>query len=118
MLAPIVVFAYNRPNHLLRCLNSLLTNPESAESSLHVFVDGPKSDLDKEVVNQCVNIAQGIVGFKSLDVVVSDENLEKCIDVILDNASEGNVGDGKIFVYDVQDAIRIRTRTRGIEAIR
>ena len=27
--------------------------------------------------------------------VVSDENLEKCIDVILDNASEGNVGDGK-----------------------
>jgi nitrogen regulatory protein P-II 1 len=32
--------------------------------------------------------------------VVSDENLEKCLDVILDNASEGNVGDGKIFVYD------------------
>jgi nitrogen regulatory protein P-II 1 len=50
--------------------------------------------------------------------VVRDENLEKCLDVILDNASEGNVGDGKIFVYDVQDAIRIRTRTRGIEAIR
>ncbi len=74
MLAPIVVFAYNRPNHLLRCLNSLLTNPESAESSLHVFVDGPKSDLDKEMVEQCVSIAQGIVGFKSLDVVVNDKN--------------------------------------------
>ncbi|MFA9199518.1 MAG: P-II family nitrogen regulator, partial [Aquirufa sp.] len=28
--------------------------------------------------------------------IVSDENLEKCLDVILDNASEGNVGDGKI----------------------
>ena len=50
--------------------------------------------------------------------VVSDENLEKCIDVILDNASEGNVGDGKIFVYDVIDAVRIRNRVRGIEAIR
>lgn len=50
--------------------------------------------------------------------VISDENLEKCIDVILDNASTGNVGDGKIFVYDVMDAIRIRTRTRGGEAIR
>jgi nitrogen regulatory protein P-II 1 len=50
--------------------------------------------------------------------VVSDENLEKCIDVILDNASEGNVGDGKIFVYDVLDAIRIRTRQRGNDAIR
>jgi len=50
--------------------------------------------------------------------VVSDENLEKCIDVILDNASEGNTGDGKIFVYDVIDAIRIRNRVRGGDAIR
>ncbi len=50
--------------------------------------------------------------------VVSDENLDKCIDVILDNASEGKVGDGKIFVYDVLDAVRIRTRTRGSEAIK
>jgi len=50
--------------------------------------------------------------------VISDENLETCIEVILDNASTGNVGDGKIFVYDVMDAIRIRTRTRGGEAIK
>ena len=50
--------------------------------------------------------------------VISDENLEKCIDTILDNASTGNVGDGKIFIYDVMDAIRIRTRTRGGEAIK
>jgi len=49
--------------------------------------------------------------------VVSDENLEKCIDVIYDNASEGQVGDGKIFVYDVYDAMRLRTKTRGKEAI-
>ena len=75
MLAPIVVFAYNRPNHLLRCLNSLLTNPESSESSLHIFVDGPKSDKDRDLVEQCVKISQGIAGFKSLKVVVSDENL-------------------------------------------
>ncbi|MDO7173803.1 P-II family nitrogen regulator [Mariniflexile sp. AS56] len=50
--------------------------------------------------------------------IVSDSNLDKCIDIILDNASEGQVGDGKIFVYPVEDAIRIRTRTRGIEAIK
>lgn len=50
--------------------------------------------------------------------VVSDDNLENAIDVILDNASKGLVGDGKIFIYPVEDAIRIRTRTRGIEAIR
>lgn len=50
--------------------------------------------------------------------VVSDENLDLCIDVILDNASTESVGDGKIFVYHVEDAIRIRTRTKGAEAIR
>lgn len=50
--------------------------------------------------------------------VVSDENLEKCINVILDNASEGNLGDGKIFVYDVIDAVRIRNGVRGSDAIR
>lgn len=50
--------------------------------------------------------------------IVSDDNLETTINVILDNASEGLVGDGKIFVYPVEDAIRIRTRTRGIEAIK
>ena len=50
--------------------------------------------------------------------VVRNENLDRCVDVILDNASSGEVGDGKIFIYDVQDAIRIRTRTRGEEAIK
>lgn len=75
MLAPIVVFAYNRPNHLLRCLNSLLTNPESSESSLHIFVDGPKNDKDKDLVEECVKISQGITGFKTLKVFVNDENL-------------------------------------------
>lgn len=50
--------------------------------------------------------------------VVSDENLEKCIDVFMQNATTGEVGDGKIFVYDVMDAIRISTKVRGNDAIR
>lgn len=50
--------------------------------------------------------------------VVSDENLEKCINVFIDHASSGEVGDGKIFVYDVLDAIRISSKVRGSDAIR
>lgn len=49
--------------------------------------------------------------------IISDENLEKCIDAIKMTAGTGTVGDGKIFVYDVQDAIRISTSVRGAEAI-
>ena len=46
-------------------------------------------------------------------VVSSDEWAEKTIDVILNVAGTGNIGDGKIFVYELEDVIRIRTRERG-----
>ena len=49
--------------------------------------------------------------------VVSEHNMEKCIDVILENASENQTGDGKIFVYDVHEAIRISSKVRGKSAI-
>ncbi|MCK5441523.1 MAG: P-II family nitrogen regulator [Maribacter sp.] len=49
--------------------------------------------------------------------VISDDNLEKCVDVILENASENLVGDGKIFIYNVEDAIRLSSKVRGNEAI-
>ena len=49
--------------------------------------------------------------------VVSDKNLEKCVDSILEHGSDGQVGDGKIFIYDVQDAIRLSTKVRGDKAI-
>jgi nitrogen regulatory protein P-II 1 len=49
--------------------------------------------------------------------VISNENLKKCVDVILENASENLVGDGKIFIYNVEDAIRLSSKVRGNEAI-
>ena len=49
--------------------------------------------------------------------VISAENLEKCVDTILEFGSDGEVGDGKIFIYDVQDAIRLSTKVRGDKAI-
>lgn len=49
--------------------------------------------------------------------IVSDHNMELCIDVILENASDGETGDGKIFIYDVAEAIRISSKIRGKEAI-
>jgi hypothetical protein len=52
----------------------LLANPESSESSLYIFVDGPKNNLDKELVEQCIEIAEHIKGFKSLEVVANKSN--------------------------------------------
>ena len=52
-----------------------------------------------------------------IEVVVDDEKLEKVIDAILRSAKTGQVGDGKIFIYDVQEVIRIRTEESGKEAL-
>ena len=48
-----------------------------------------------------------------LSIVVSDEFLEKTVNTILEAAYSGNVGDGKIFVSDVIEAYRIRTKENG-----
>lgn len=50
-------------------------------------------------------------------VVVKDSQAEAVIDAIVDAASTGEIGDGKIFVSEVQDVIRVRTRERGEAAI-
>ncbi len=50
-------------------------------------------------------------------LVVNDPDLEKVLDTIIDNAQTGEIGDGKIFVSEVVDAVRVRTRERGTEAI-
>jgi len=48
-----------------------------------------------------------------IEVVVRDEDLETAIDTIMECAATGKLGDGKIFVYNVIDAIKIRTGESG-----
>ena len=52
-----------------------------------------------------------------LELVVNDEDLERILDVIIESAHTGEVGDGKIFVSDVAEVIRIRTGERGADAV-
>lgn len=52
-----------------------------------------------------------------LEVVVADELVESVVDAIARVANTGQVGDGKIFILPVEDAIRIRTRESGDSAL-
>lgn len=52
-----------------------------------------------------------------ITLVVPDERLEEIIDTIIGIAQTGKFGDGKIFVTDVVDCIRIRTKERGEKAL-
>ncbi|MEQ4923232.1 nitrogen regulatory protein P-II [Proteus hauseri] len=52
-----------------------------------------------------------------IEIVVSDEIVESCVDTIMTTAQTGKIGDGKIFVFDVSRVIRIRTGEQDEEAI-
>jgi len=52
-----------------------------------------------------------------IEVAVPGNRLDEVIEAVLKSANTGEIGDGKIFVYDLEDAIRIRTGERGEEAL-
>jgi nitrogen regulatory protein P-II 2 len=52
-----------------------------------------------------------------LEIAVNENFVEKTIDAIIEGAKTGQIGDGKIFVVDLPECIRIRTGDRGNKAI-
>ncbi|MDO4627224.1 MAG: nitrogen regulatory protein P-II [Pasteurellaceae bacterium] len=52
-----------------------------------------------------------------LEIIVADDQVEQCIEAIISTAQTGKIGDGKIFVYDVDRVIRIRTGEENEDAI-
>ncbi|NOY65908.1 MAG: P-II family nitrogen regulator [Gammaproteobacteria bacterium] len=52
-----------------------------------------------------------------IEAAVSDDLLDQVLEAITKSAHTGKIGDGKIFVYDLQQAIRIRTSESGDEAL-
>ena len=52
-----------------------------------------------------------------IEVVVSDTLIEQAVEAVQEAAKSGKIGDGKIFVYDVSSAVRIRTGETGDEAL-
>ncbi|SNZ07102.1 nitrogen regulatory protein P-II family [Persephonella hydrogeniphila] len=52
-----------------------------------------------------------------IEIVVDDSMVEKLVEAIMTAARTGKVGDGKIFITPVEDAVRIRTGERGVEAL-
>jgi nitrogen regulatory protein P-II 1 len=52
-----------------------------------------------------------------LEIVMADDQVEGAIEAIINAAKTGKIGDGKIFVSDIEQAIRIRTEEDGVEAL-
>lgn len=75
-LAPIIVFAYNRPEHLIKVLEALAKNPEAIHSDLFVFIDGPKNEdaltKQKEVLGVAERFKIGY--FNKVNIYCSNKN--------------------------------------------
>ncbi|RUO36069.1 nitrogen regulatory protein P-II [Aliidiomarina shirensis] len=52
-----------------------------------------------------------------LEIVVADDDLDRCVEAIIETAQTGKIGDGKIFVSSVERVIRIRTGEENEDAI-
>jgi nitrogen regulatory protein P-II 1 len=52
-----------------------------------------------------------------IEIALADELLEKAVDAIVQAANTGRIGDGKIFVLDIEETVRIRTGERGPDAV-
>jgi hypothetical protein len=76
LLAPVVLFAYNRVDHLKATLNSLSENELAINTEVFVFVDGPKNSIDSEKQNLILQDLDSGIGkkFKTFTVKVSTQN--------------------------------------------
>lgn len=74
-LAPIALFAYNRPMHLRRTVESLLANETAAAADLYIFSDGPRSPAQEPAVAEVRRYAGSVSGFRSVTVVERATNL-------------------------------------------
>ena len=74
-LAPIVLFVYKRPWHTRQTVEALQRNDFAKKSELIIFSDGPKTESDREKVEEVRCYMNSIAGFKQVTVVERNQNL-------------------------------------------
>lgn len=98
-LAPVVLFAYARPVHLRRTLDSLLTNREASSSALYLYCDAPGRPEHAAQVQAVRRMAKAVEGFASVTRVYRERNLGLAASII------GGVGEvvarhGRVIVVE------------------
>jgi nitrogen regulatory protein P-II 1 len=109
------VQAYIRTNRLEEVLDAL-----EDEGLLGVSVESTRGygrQMGQTETFRGSSYALNLVPKTRLEIVVRDEDVESAVAAIMKAAHTGELGDGKIFVSDVLDAMRIRTGERGDDAL-
>ena len=72
--APVLLFVYNRPEHVRQAILSLQQNVLSKESELFIYSDAPKDETSREAVNETRRFIRTINGFKQITIIERNEN--------------------------------------------
>lgn len=98
--APIALFAFRRPDHLRRCLDSLRDNPQASSTDLWIFCDGPRHEADETSVRDVREIARGVQGFARVSVIEQPRNIGLATSVISGVSDVLTVAERVIVVED------------------
>ncbi len=98
-LAPIALFAYNRPWHVRKTVEALQKNELSGQSELFIYADGPKNKEDQKLVNEVRQYLRSIRGFKRIEIIEQKHN-SGLADAIASGVTELVGTYGKIIVLE------------------
>lgn len=110
-----LVKAFIQPHKLRDVKSSLAKAGITKMSVTNALGCGQQQGYDESyrgVVHE-VNLLKKI----SVEIAINEEFVDATVKAIVDGARTGNIGDGKIFILTLDDAVRIRTGERGKEAI-
>jgi hypothetical protein len=71
---PVALFVYNRPWHTQQTIEALLKNKEAADTDLFIFADGPKTEADREKVDEVKRFLGWVTGFRTISFNTSNIN--------------------------------------------
>jgi nitrogen regulatory protein P-II 1 len=80
-------------------------------------IQGHGGELDRVETYRGTQVKMGLEDKVRFEVAVSDDAVDRTIEAISSAARTGEVGDGKVFVHDLEVAVRIRTGERDVDAV-
>lgn len=72
--APVILFVYNRPDHVKKTISALQKNDLTDQSVLFIYSDGPRSEEDSSLIREVRNYVSSIEGFREIYVIEREKN--------------------------------------------
>ena len=110
-----LVTAYIQPHKLNDVKKALLNADIGKMSVTNALGCGAQQGFEESY--RGVKFEVNLLKKLRIEIAVNDDYVDKTVDAIVEGAQSGQIGDGKIFVTDLVDCIRIRTKEKGNAAI-